>query len=207
MKYRMPCRLFGTFYHRACKKALKERNVDPKTVKNEYRRIVHRAKEIGKSKLISSYLMGAYFIALNRATGLSAEENYELYKDGLCASKIFGRVLGNAETYLDDKKLAGRQEWSRKSHLRKYENDWVVDILTKTESFDLGYDYHECGICKLCQDGGCPELATYLCRFDYVLADLMGMELKRTMTIAEGAPYCDFRYSRKAFSNATYSRL
>lgn len=73
----------------------------------------------------------------------------------------------------------------------------MVDIPTKTDSFESGYDYHECGICKLCQDEGCPELAKYLCRFDYVLADLMGMELKRTMTIAEGDPYCDFRYSRK----------
>lgn len=197
MKYSMQCRIFGAFYHSACKKGLKKRHVNPKTVKTEYRRIVCRAKEIGKSKLVSSYMMGAYFIALNRVTGLSAEENYELYKNGLCTSKIFGLALGNAESYLDEKKLADRQEWSRKSHLRKYENDWVVDILTKTDSFELGYDYHECGICRLCQDEGCPELAKYLCRFDYVLADLMGLELKRTMTIAEGSPYCDFRYSRK----------
>lgn len=193
MKYSM----FGAFQHGACKKGLKERGVNPKVVKTEYRRIVCGAKEIGKSKLISSYMMGAYFIALNRTTGLSAEENYELYKNGLCTSKIFGRALGNAESYLDEKKLISRQDWSRKSHLRKYENDWVVDIPTKTDSFESGYDYHECGICKLCQDEGCPELAKYLCRFDYVLADLMGMELKRTMTIAEGDPYCDFRYSRK----------
>lgn len=197
MKYSMQCRIFGIFYHGACKKSIKEKNADPKAVKDEYRRIVHRAKEIGKSKLVSSYMMGAYFIALNRTTGLSPEENYRLFKKGLCESKIFGRALGNAETYLDEKKLAGRQQWSRESHLRKYENDWVVDILTKTEDFELGYDYHQCGICKLCQDEGCLELAKYLCRFDYVLADLMGMELKRTMTIAEGDPYCDFRYSRK----------
>lgn len=53
-------------------------------------------------------MMGAYFIALNRTTGLSAEENYELYKNGLCTSKIFGRALGNAESYLDEKKLISR---------------------------------------------------------------------------------------------------
>lgn len=32
---------------------------------------------------------------------------------------------------------------------------------------------------------------------DFVLADLMGMKLERTQTIAEGAAYCDFRYSKK----------
>ena len=44
---------------------------------------------------------------------------------------------------------------------------------------------------------GCPELAKYLCRMDFVLADIMGMKLVRTGTIAEGADICDFRYSRK----------
>lgn len=44
---------------------------------------------------------------------------------------------------------------------------------------------------------GCPELAAYICRMDFVLADMMNMKLVRTGTIAEGASYCDFRYSRK----------
>ena len=68
--------------------------------------------------------------------------------------------------------------------------------LTGNESYDLGYDYHECDICKLCQDEGCPDLAAYLCRMDYVLADIMHMKLVRTGTIAEGADFCDFRYSK-----------
>ena len=49
----------------------------------------------------------------------------------------------------------------------------------------------------LCKDEGCPELAAYICRMDFVLADMMNMKLVRTGTIAEGASYCDFRYSRK----------
>ena len=36
----------------------------------------------------------------------------------------------------------------------------------------------------------------YLCQMDYVLADIMHMKLVRTKTIAEGAGYCDFRYSK-----------
>ncbi|MCD8314625.1 MAG: L-2-amino-thiazoline-4-carboxylic acid hydrolase [Firmicutes bacterium] len=44
---------------------------------------------------------------------------------------------------------------------------------------------------------GCPELAKYLCQLDFVLADIMGMKLERTMTLAEGDPKCDFRYSKK----------
>ena len=106
------------------------------------------------------------------------------------------KVLGDAESYLDPKKMEGRLQWSAESHKREYENDWVVDILPGNGEYDLGYDYHECGACKLCNDEGCPELAAYICRMDFVLADIMNMKLVRTGTIAEGAPYCDFRYSR-----------
>ncbi len=56
-------------------------------------------------------------------------------------------------------------------------------------------DYTECGICKLCRDEGVPDLAKYLCKLDYVLADLMGLALTRTTTIAEGGTCCDFRYN------------
>lgn len=172
--------------------------IDSKTIKQEYRAILTRAKDIGKSRLMSSYCMGAYFIALNRNTSLSPEECYALYKDGLSANQLFHKVVGNADSYLDVKKLPARKQWSADSHKRKYENDWVVDILEggANDDFELGYDYHTCGICSLCRDEGCFELAKYLCRMDYVLADMMHMRLVRTQTIAEGATYCDFRYSR-----------
>ena len=90
--------------------------------------------------------------------------------------------MGNADSYLDAKKLPARKKWSADSHKRKYENDWVVDILEggANDDFELGYDYHTCGICSLCRDEGCFELAKYLCRMDYVLADMMHMRLVRT---------------------------
>ena len=173
--------------------------IDSKAIKQEYRAILTRAKDIGKSRLMSSYCMGAYFIALNRNTSLSPEECYALYKDGLSANQLFHKVVGNADSYLDVKKLPARKQWSADSHKHKYENDWVVDILEggANDDFELGYDYHTCGICSLCRDEGCFELAKYLCRMDYVLADMMQMKLTRTKTIAEGADLCDFRYSRK----------
>ena len=145
----------------------------------------------------SAYYMGAYFIALNRVTGLELEENYELFKNGLYANNLLHMAMGNAKFYLNPKKMAGRKQWEAESHIEKYENDWVVDILEETEQFELEYDYHKCGICRLCTDEGCFEYAKYLCRLDFVMADMMGMKLERTQTIAEGADYCDSQYSRK----------
>ena len=200
MKHSVNAWALMNFYHSAVKTELKKRGAPKETAQNilaEYKKTAERAKDIGKAKLLGSYIMGIYFIAMNRCTGRSAEENFEMLRDGLCASPLFHKVMGNAESYLDPKKLPARLKWSEESHKRTYENDWVVDILTKTDDYELGYDYHECGVCKLYDDEGCPELAPYMCRMDFVLADIMDMKLVRTGTIAEGAELCDFRYSRK----------
>ncbi len=199
MKENAGTRLYGWFYSHACKRQM-EKQYGCQTVnaaKKEYRVIIRRAKDIGPSRLLSAYCMAAWFIALNRSTGSNPEENYAMFCDGLQKNRLFAMALGGADAYLDEKKLPGRLQWAAESKKKKYENDWVVDVLPGGEAFDLGYDYLECGACKLCRDEGCFELAKYLCRLDFVLADLMNMELARTTTIAEGGERCDFRYRRK----------
>lgn len=200
MKNSVSALMFRQFYHSAVRAELKKRSF-PRSMAdkiiNEYDKVAARAKDIGKSRLISGYTMGIYFIAMNRSTGKSPEENFEIFRDALCASKLFRKAVGNAESYLDDRKMQGRLKWSEESHKRIYENDWVLDILPGNGEYDLGYDYHECGVCKLYRDEGCTELAHYMCLMDFVLADIMGMKLVRTGTIADGADICDFRYSRK----------
>ncbi|MCM1524764.1 MAG: hypothetical protein NC120_09935 [Ruminococcus sp.] len=105
MKENFSTRLYGSIYGGSCKKQLKKRRM-PEICGNigkEYSAIIRRAKDIGASRLINAYCMGAYFIALNRCTGLSAEENYKIFKDGLYENKLFRAALGNAEKYLDEK--------------------------------------------------------------------------------------------------------
>lgn len=115
MKYGFTQRLFGHFYHNSCMKQAKAQqlSLDSTAIKNEYKAVLTRADDIGKSHLMSSYCMGIYFIALNRKTTLSPEECFSLFKDGLYNNKLFHKVLGNADSYLDEKKLPGRKKWSR----------------------------------------------------------------------------------------------
>ena len=70
MEYGFTQKLFGYFYHSSCmKQAAKQKlNINKKAIKQEYVSIMKNAKDIGKSRLMSSYCMGAYFIALNRKT-------------------------------------------------------------------------------------------------------------------------------------------
>ena len=195
MKYGISPHIYGSFYHMVCKKKLDKKTA--KAVKAEYKAIIGRAKDIGNSRLLNSYCMCAYFIALCRCNKTDPQQNCDILWDGLYHSKLFRSMMGNADSYLDPKKMPGRLKWSEESHKRTYENDWVVDILPGNGEYELGYNYLECGDCKMCRDEGCPELAHYLCQMDFNIADLMGLDLKRTQILADGCSCCDFRYSHK----------
>ena len=190
----------GRFFHTACRKGQLAHGLTKKTraeILKEHKAIIARSKEMSDGRLLSSYLMGAYFIAVNRRSGLDSEQCYEIIADALRNNTMFKKTMGTAEAYLDEKKIPGRMEWARQISSVKNENNWAVEVLPKCSEYDLGYNYTECGICKLCKDEGCPGLAKYMCRLDHIIADMMGADLVRTKTLAEGGDMCDFRYSLK----------
>ena len=89
---------------------------------------------------------------------------------------------------------AGRQLASA-SQKRRYSNDFVcVFVDGDGKSFDYGFDYLECGICKFFHAQKVDEFAQYMCRLDFPFAEAMGFKLIRSSTIAEGGIKCDFRY-------------
>ncbi len=187
--------LMGQFFFQIVKKEL----TLPcrKKIRTEYERILANAKDIGKhNTLLSAYALGAWFIAMNRENDLSPEENCILLTESLRNSRIFRIVMGDANHYLSPKRIKRQKKWADSTKTRQYENDWVVDLIPGNGVYDLGYDYLECGICKLCRDEGCPEFAQYLCKLDYMFAEVMGLHLERTSTLAEGGDKCDFRFSR-----------
>jgi hypothetical protein len=199
MKYSCMMKFYGAFYYSACKKEITDKfgkNLKADIMK-EYKNILLRAKDIGQSNvLLNAYCMGAYFIAMNRCTGLTPQENIDIYAQGFRNSTFLKKMMGTGERYLSEKRLPKRLEWDQQTHKHQFENDWVVTVIPGNDQFDLGYDYTECGVCKLCRDEGCFELAKYICKMDFVLAEIMGMRLERTQTIAEGCEKCDFRYHR-----------
>lgn len=201
MNYGTTEKIMPVFLFSICKKEFSKYGLDISLLKNkiksEYKAIISRAKSIGdKNRLITSYLLAAYFIAINRSSGLSPEENYSVLESGLKKSRIFRMLCGNGKTYFDEKKMDSRRKWDTQSHERKYENDWVVSFIEGNEDFVFGFDYYECGVCKLCRDEGCFELAKYMCRLDFLMVGLMGIRLERTKTLAEGGDFCDFRFKR-----------
>lgn len=196
MDYGIRLRAIGWFFGR-----LTRRDVAApvrRRVAREYAAILRRAKPMSQDSLVTSYAMGAYFIAMNRHTGLTAEENYLAIERGFEASWLIRRAAGSmGGSYLSPSKTKGRLKNAAESHRLQGENNWVFDIVEPDGTFDFGLDYTACGICRLCADEGHPELMPYLCRLDYPMAEMMGLRLTRTKTIGGGDDRCDFRYSAK----------
>lgn len=197
MKFNMTFRLMGMVLNGVVDKEVQDKQTQKK-IRSGYREIVQRADDIGAGNtLLGAYALAAWFISMNRNDGLTPEQNCDIMEKGLRSSKIYKMTMGSADSYFSEKHMEARRKWSKETYERKYKNDWLVDVIEKNDDFEFGFDYHECGVCKLCRDEGCPEYAKYLCRLDFMTTDMMGIKLKRTMTLADGDPVCDFRFSRK----------
>ena len=83
------------------------------------------------------------------------------------------------------------------SQQRRYPGDYVLSyVCGDGREFDYGVDYTECASCKLLEAENAMELAPYVCAVDKFASELLGWGLKRTMSLAEGAHKCDFRFKK-----------
>jgi hypothetical protein len=83
------------------------------------------------------------------------------------------------------------------SHQRKYPGGYVFNFVEGDgQTFDYSVDYLECASCKFLAKQGAPELTPYLCPVDILYSKALGWGLMRTMTLAEGAERCDFRFKK-----------
>lgn len=105
--------------------------------------------------------------------------------------RLYGRLYFTRYTLRRARKRAlGSQK-------RRYTGDWVFTVVEGDgEEFDWGVDYVECGICKFFHAQGADEFVPYMCQLDFLASDWFGWGLVRTMTIAQGAEKCDFRFRR-----------
>ncbi len=81
------------------------------------------------------------------------------------------------------------------SQQRQYPGDFVIELVPANDAKTLqGINYLECGIVKFFTEQDAAELTPHMCRIDFLLFPAMGIQLKRTGTIAQGCTHCDFRF-------------
>lgn len=64
------------------------------------------------------------------------------------------------------------------------------------QTFDYGMNMKKCAKLLFLKKMGAEEFAPYVCLIDKNFAECCDYGLKRTMVLAEGADYCDFRLSK-----------
>lgn len=88
---------------------------------------------------------------------------------------------------------------ARRSQKRRYADDWIVKTVEPraNDAFEIGYDVFQCPIVKYLKERGLQRFAPYFCLDDFAMFGAMGVKLTRTHTLADGADFCDFRFSRE----------
>lgn len=79
-----------------------------------------------------------------------------------------------------------------------FPDNWVYEVVVPgvDERFDTGINYTKCPIVGLYRRFGREKLLPFICSNDFPVFEEMGISLERSQTLAEGAPLCDFRFSR-----------
>ncbi len=156
-----------------------------------------------KNRLASILPRSAMSLALYRvlkARGVPVKEigklNYEIVEH---YSKHVPRLLKPFMSRLRFSRIIKRvlKKMAERSQKREYPEDWVfLYVEGDGEHFNLGIDYTECAICKFFHQQGADEFTKYMCLTDFATSKASGSGLFRTMTLAEGAEKCDFRWKK-----------
>ena len=178
-------------------------------MRREFENLIPQLPYIGGKQPFTEFIIfTAMFLAMyrvNKEQGKTAEQTGEMmFEIGRAFLRSYPVIL----VY-----LFGRMNFSRRylelvrkgaaeSQQRKYIDGSVINFVEGDgENFDYGVDYIECASCKFLTKHGAPELAPYLCPVDILYSDTLGWGLTRTMTLAEGAGKCDFRFKRGGKTN------
>ncbi len=175
----------------------------------EFENLIPQLPYIGGRQPFTEFIVfTAMFLALHRVNkthGRTVEQTGELMYE-------IGRVFLNSHpAFL--RFMFGRMNFSRRyvdrlrkgaveSRERKYPEGYVINFIEGDGmNFDYGVDYIECGSCKFLAKQDALELAPYLCPVDILYSEALGWGLTRTMTLAEGAEKCDFRFKMGGKTN------
>ena len=98
----------------------------------------------------------------------------------------------------DDSKALIREQAAR-SHEQNYQDDFVYDYIDPgpNDTSEFGVNYRACGFCKFAAKYGNREIPPHISEPRFRCDDLRGIHLERTQTLAQGTPFCNFRFSRK----------
>lgn len=198
MKYDITARFFPLIFDQYAYDFFKKEglSLSKKKIHETYKEMVKRTPSLPKdNSFIGNLLMGCYALSFYKAyPDVINEELFHQLVLTLCLSKPMVKAHKNEDPF-DEKVLLLKEKEAVLSQNSSYEMDWKYTFKRNDDSYDLTYT--KCGLCQLGKRENCFHLIPYLCEADFITYDLMGADLKRTTTLANGDSCCDFHISRK----------
>ena len=172
--------------------------------RQEYEALIPQLPYIGGKQPFTQFLIStAWYLSLYRVLkrrGETVEEVGQLlYRASEAYLQAYPRFLRRFLGFMtfSPRYLRRLEKGALESHERQYPGDYVYDYVAGDGvTFDYGVDYIECGPVKFLAEQGAPELAPHICPADILSSEILGWGLQRTMTLAEGAERCDFRFKK-----------
>ncbi len=190
-----------------------EATVMRREMHEEYRRLLPGVPHLGRDGSSDRHALGyaPMALAIYRVVlrhGGDVEDAGRLLR--ACARALYRRLPAMLHPVLRWYLFSGLRQRrmakaARSSQARRYPADWVFEMVAGDgRTFDFGRDITECGIVKYLHAQGADELTPYLCDWDYVMAETLGIQLRRTKTLAWGCDRCDFRMARHGTTAAPW---
>jgi hypothetical protein len=202
MAYAYPMILQSVVKNQLCRYYSKDDIKDlVKKIHNEYRAIVRRSPDIGGNKnlFISSYLMGAYLIAVYKNTKdkLTLADLDKIISEGLNNFEFMKKSMKKEDllSVSYKNKISQAGEWCKKNK-DKYPTNWDVEVKDKENSDLTHIVFTKCALCSLCEKEGVPEFISTLCATDYITMSFANCKLERPTTLGKGNNCCDFYITR-----------
>ena len=86
---------------------------------------------------------------------------------------------------------------AKETQAGRYPGDFVSRFVPGDgEGFDFGIDFTQCAICRFFEPRGGLRYIPIFCLSDYAAYRAFGIGFRRTQTLVNGAPWCDFRFKR-----------
>lgn len=194
-----------------------------KQMRNEYENLYTQLPYLGtsRSNLLFLLIDSASLLAVMRILeneGMSLTEigkfcydYYEAIASTRRSSKDSGKsditsLLLSKDYIFREEFLKGQQIYAKESQLRKYPEGYVYEFVKGDgETFDYGVNYIECAVYKFFKAQDAERFVPFICIYDFVMARAGGYGFNRTQTIWNGAPFCDFRYSKNGTTIQAWS--
>ena len=165
--------------------------------KDEYRRLLSRADDLGPGNPMA---MNAYFAYVFAAAWLGSGK--KITPDGMALvmtdvlesrplRTLFGLTDLNRKPKKWEQDMRKYAAWFA-VHGKDYPVNWHVSFDASRHQDGSYYCFTRCPICEFCQREGISELMPALCSTDEVMFRLQHGTLHREHTIANGNSMCDY---------------